>query len=336
MKPTVTKLPITFKPTHSQKIIIRPHRRKLAGWWLRQGTKKPSIICFVCFVYFVVSVTASTITGNIQNTSGAAYATNALFAPLSTPLVSGSNIIASTPTNVVAAANGSFSVSLKQGNYLVTIGNLRRDSVLIAVPNDANTYNLNSLITNALTFNFPYSPIYEQQVNKGQADGYVGLIGTVLNPAGLTASNFNFRGTVNFGTDSANPATVYLNQNSSVSVAAGASISLAGDSSPRAEMFLHGTNAFLRFDEDAGINDSVASQVWKFNKFSITSNQVARFGDVTNMVSALAVGVVPVGAIVAWHKSYTHTPALPAQFVECNGQTLSDSASVYNGQVLPN
>ena len=41
----------------------------------------------------------------------------------------------------------------------------------IAVPDDANTYNLNSLITNGLTFNFPYSPIYEQRVNKGQADG---------------------------------------------------------------------------------------------------------------------------------------------------------------------
>ena len=51
-------------------------------------------------------------------------------------------------------------------------------------------------------------------------------------------------------------------------------------------MFLHGTNAFLRFDEDAGINDSLASQVWKFNKFNITSNQVARLGEVTNIVSA--------------------------------------------------
>jgi len=37
---------------------------------------------------------ASIITGNIQNTSGNAYVTNALFAPLSTPLVSGTNIIA--------------------------------------------------------------------------------------------------------------------------------------------------------------------------------------------------------------------------------------------------
>src|SRR6266478_89417 len=84
-----------------------------------------------------LQLSASTIIGNIQNTSGSAYVTNALFAPLSTPLASGTSIIASTQTNVVAAANGSFSVSLKQGNYLVTIGNLRHDSFIISVPDDA-------------------------------------------------------------------------------------------------------------------------------------------------------------------------------------------------------
>src|SRR5947209_19258264 len=78
---------------------------------------------------------ASTITGNIQNTSGAAYATNALFAPLSTPLLSGSNIIASTPTNVVPAANASFSLTLKQGNSLFSIANLSPDPISTPIPN---------------------------------------------------------------------------------------------------------------------------------------------------------------------------------------------------------
>ncbi len=82
---------------------------------------------FVLFVLFVGELPASTITGTIQNTSGNPYATNALFAPLSTPLASGTNLIASTPTNVLASAHGSFSVLLKQGNYLVTLGGLRRD-----------------------------------------------------------------------------------------------------------------------------------------------------------------------------------------------------------------
>jgi len=45
---------------------------------------------------------------------------------------------------------------------------------------------------------------------------------------------------------------------------------------------------------------------------------------------------MPVGSIVAWHKSMTGTPSLPENWVECNGQTLSDSDSPYDGQVIPN
>ena len=44
---------------------------------------------------------------------------------------------------------------------------------------------------------------------------------------------------------------------------------------------------------------------------------------------------VPVGAIVAWLKSFPNTPALPSGFVECDGSVLSDAGSVYNGQTLP-
>lgn len=47
------------------------------------------------------------------------------------------------------------------------------------------------------------------------------------------------------------------------------------------------------------------------------------------------VGVVPIGTVLPWLKSYTSTPALDDHFVECNGQTLSDADSVYNGQVIP-
>src|SRR5580765_4404485 len=342
MKTTGHTLPIRFLRSRRTILRVKPARsianRKskiknsaLSRWWLAQAAK---LLFLSTFNLQLSTCNASTITGTIQNTSGNAYATNALFAPLSTPLATGNTIIASTPTNVVAAANGTYSVSLKQGNYLVTFGGLRRDSVLISVPDDSNTYNLNALITNAMTFAYTYSPTYEQRVNKGQVDGYVGLVGTVLSPNGLTASNFNFRGTVNLGTDAANYATLYVNQNSTVYVQPGGGVTLSGDSSPRAELLLHGTNAFIRFDEDAGINDSTASRVWKFNRFNVTSNNVATLGDATNVVNSL--GTVPVGAIVAWHKTFTHTPALPAQFVECNGQTLSDASSVYNGQVIPN
>jgi hypothetical protein len=47
--------------------------------------------------------------------------------------------------------------------------------------------------------------------------------------------------------------------------------------------------------------------------------------------------MVPVGAIVAWHKSLAGTPAaLPSGFLECNGQGVDDTGSPYFGSVLPN
>ena len=47
-------------------------------------------------------------------------------------------------------------------------------------------------------------------------------------------------------------------------------------------------------------------------------------------------GVMPIGSIVAWHKNLVGTPALPTGWAECNGQTISDAASPYNGTALPN
>jgi len=45
--------------------------------------------------------------------------------------------------------------------------------------------------------------------------------------------------------------------------------------------------------------------------------------------------LMPIGSIIAWHKSFTNTPSLPDRWVECNGQVLSDVESVYNGQTIP-
>ncbi len=46
-------------------------------------------------------------------------------------------------------------------------------------------------------------------------------------------------------------------------------------------------------------------------------------------------GVVPVGTIVAWHKSLRGTPALPDGWAECNGQEITDADSPYNGRRMP-
>src|SRR6266516_4551782 len=67
---------------------------------------------------------ASTINGTLRDTQGNAYATNALFVPLSTPMADGTTLIGSTKTNVLADGTGAFSLLLKQGNYKVTLGNV--------------------------------------------------------------------------------------------------------------------------------------------------------------------------------------------------------------------
>ena len=46
-------------------------------------------------------------------------------------------------------------------------------------------------------------------------------------------------------------------------------------------------------------------------------------------------GIIPVGAIIPWHKSKSGTPSLPEHYVECNGQTINDAESPYDGQTLP-
>jgi hypothetical protein len=43
----------------------------------------------------------------------------------------------------------------------------------------------------------------------------------------------------------------------------------------------------------------------------------------------------PVGAIIAWHKSWTNLPALPANWAECNGQTITDRFSPLYGLTIP-
>ena len=55
-----------------------------------------------------------------------------------------------------------------------------------------------------------------------------------------------------------------------------------------------------------------------------------------NDLESFGFNISPIGTISAWHKSFANTPSLPSNWVECNGQTLSDVDSPYNGQVIPN
>jgi hypothetical protein len=52
-------------------------------------------------------------------------------------------------------------------------------------------------------------------------------------------------------------------------------------------------------------------------------------------IAALAFGSVPIGVAVPYFKDTPGVPALPANFVECNGQVLNDPESPMNGQTMP-
>jgi hypothetical protein len=46
-------------------------------------------------------------------------------------------------------------------------------------------------------------------------------------------------------------------------------------------------------------------------------------------------GYVPIGSIIAWHKSIKETLELPEGWVECNGQTIEDSESIFFNLATP-
>ena len=46
--------------------------------------------------------------------------------------------------------------------------------------------------------------------------------------------------------------------------------------------------------------------------------------------------LVPIGAIIPWHKNMSGVPSLPENFLEMNGQTVNDSDSPLNGNTLFN
>ena len=45
--------------------------------------------------------------------------------------------------------------------------------------------------------------------------------------------------------------------------------------------------------------------------------------------------MVPIGTITAWPKNFPEVPPLPSSWVECNGQIITDSDSVFDGISIP-
>lgn len=83
------------------------------------------------------------------------------------------------------------------------------------------------------------------------------------------------------------------------------------------------TNTF-----SSGVNTSFSSQL--NTNFDEVANE---FNGITRNSLVMA----PVGAVVAWLKDLSGTPsALPGGWVECNGQTIIDGDSPYDGVTIPN
>jgi hypothetical protein len=66
-----------------------------------------------------------------------------------------------------------------------------------------------------------------------------------------------------------------------------------------------------------------------------------QFNALKALIDALAAqlaavsGLVPIGGVIPWFKDTPGVPALPSNFVECNGQVLTDSESPLDGQFMP-
>jgi hypothetical protein len=99
---------------------------------------------------------AATITGNVQDITGSPYSPPLRFLPLSTPLANGPATILDVPRST-PVVNGSFSIVLVGGLYNVDFGPPNKPMKILVPPNDAGTYNFNTvanLATNLGTFVF--------------------------------------------------------------------------------------------------------------------------------------------------------------------------------------
>ena len=85
-------------------------------------------------------------------------------------------------------------------------------------------------------------------------------------------------------------------------------------------------------DVQAALNATQGTQITTLSAQLLS--QGTQIAALMAQVDALAFAVVPIGGVVPWHKDTPGTPALPANFVECNGQTLSDAESPLDGQVI--
>lgn len=136
---------------------------------------------FLCLA--LLGVTASlrldgaTISGIVRDRRGNLVSTNINFRSIQRPIFTTPWIQPGWTVSTNSAGDGTFAISLTPGDYGVSIGSDLRDAFVISVPNTSSNYTLSQVITSRLTYTFPYSPSYEQTVNRDAPGGYPTLDG---------------------------------------------------------------------------------------------------------------------------------------------------------------
>jgi len=143
-------------------MILRARRHfGMAHSFFTQGGTQPikrdrqlPLLAFLLFLPFSF-VQAATISGLVITPEGTPYTSIISFFPLSNPQIEGGAVI-TRRTITLTATNGVFSVNLEQGNYRVVADG--QNAIIIAVPNDGGTYNLQHLAVNNLTYVYQQPP----------------------------------------------------------------------------------------------------------------------------------------------------------------------------------
>lgn len=90
-----------------------------------------------------------------------------------------------------------------------------------------------------------------------------------------------------------------------------------------------GKVAFRRVKTAGDSNSKAPVDPKTTNKYleQIQDNVEQAFSDLESIFGAL----VPIGAVLDWHKGLKNCPALPANFVPCDGRVIVDPRSPFNG-----
>ncbi len=72
------------------------------------------------------------------------------------------------------------------------------------------------------------------------------------------------------------------------------------------------------------------------NTINYLNTTVINLNETVIYLNSTFLGNIPIGTILPWAKNLAGVPAIPDNFVECNGQILDDPESLLHGQIMPN